>query len=133
MKLKRALFCFVLALVMGCSGLDRIEIPKELLAEGEDELRIHFFYEDMTVAIGSNERMHVAWWSDEVQMSDADVKVLQAAILHNVRDETGRQKAEALGLTRFPVMVVMNDKEIVLQTDDLNEAVDLLKKNKGDR
>ena len=34
------------------------------------------------------------------------------------------------GLTRFPVVVLVNDKEIVLKTDDLNEVVDFLKKNR---
>lgn len=129
MKFKSLLIGFVLAMVIGCSGLNKIEIPEELLAEGEDELRIHYFYEDANAANGPNEKTHVVWWSEEVQMSEADRKALQATILHNVGNETGRQKADALGLTRFPMVVLMNDKEIVLITDDLNEVINLLKKN----
>lgn len=130
MKFKSVLTGFVLAIVMGCSGLSKIEIPEELLAEREDELRIHYFYEDANAAKGPNEKTHVAWWSEEVRMSDADREVLQAAMLHNVRDETGRQRADAIGLTRFPIIVLVNDKEIVLKTDDLDEVIDFLKKNR---
>ncbi|MGG3280213.1 hypothetical protein [Paenibacillus solani] len=129
LKFKSLLTGLVLAMVIGCSGLNKIEIPEELLAEGQDELRIHYFYEDANAADGPNEKTHVVWWSEEVHMSDADRKALQATILHNVRDdETDRQKADALGLTRFPMVVLMNDKEIVLKTDDLNEVINLLKK-----
>lgn len=117
---------FVLAMVIGCSGLSKIEVPEELLAE-EDELRIHYFYEDANAANGPT---HVAWWSEEIHMSDADREVLQATILHNVRDETGRQTADVIGLARFPVIVLVNDKEVVLKTDDLNEVIDFLKKNR---
>ncbi|WP_433942040.1 hypothetical protein [Paenibacillus lautus] len=116
-------------MVIGCSGLSKIEVPEELLAE-EDELRIHYFYEDANAANGPNEQTHVAWWSEEIHMSDADREVLQATILHNVRDETGRQTADVIGLTRFPIVVLVNDKEIVLKTDDLNEVIDFLKKNR---
>jgi len=115
-------------MVIGCSGLNKIEIPEELLAEGQDELRIHYFYEDANAANGPNEKTHVVWWSEEGHMSDADRKALQATILHNVRDEAGRQKADALGLTRFPMVVLMNNKEIVLKTDDLNAVINFLKK-----
>lgn len=117
----------VLAFVIGCSGLSKIELPEELLAEREDEFRIHYFYEDANAA---NEPTHVAWWSEEVDMSDADREVLQATMLHNVRDETGRQRADAMGLTRFPIVVLVNDKEIALKSDDLNEVIDFLKKNR---
>lgn len=130
MKFRRVLSWFVLALVIGCSGSSKIEIPEELLAHGEDELRIHYFYEDANAAKGPNDQTHVAWWSEDVHMSDADREALQATVLHNVRDETVRQKADAVGLTRFPVVVLVNDKEIVLKTDDLNEAIDFLKKNR---
>lgn len=129
MRFRSLLTGLVLAMVMGCSGLNKIEIPEEMLAEGEDELRIHYFYEDANAANGPNEKTHVVWWSEEVHMSDADRKALQATIFHNVWDETGRQKADVLGLTRFPMIVLMNDKEIVLKTDDLNEVINLLKKN----
>lgn len=130
MKFRRGMCWFVLALVIGCSGLSKIEIPEELLAEREDEYRIHYFYEDANAANGPNEQTHVAWWSEEVHMSDADREVLQATMLHNVRDETGRQRADAIGLTSFPTVVLVNDKEIVLKTDDLNDVMDFLKKNK---
>ncbi|MCM3260858.1 hypothetical protein M3664_24045 [Paenibacillus lautus] len=120
---------FVLAMVIGCSGLSKIEVPEELLAE-EEELRIHYFYEYANAANGPNEQTHVAWWSEEIHVSDADREVLQATKLHNVRDETGRQMADAIGLTRFPIIVLVNDKEIVLKTDDLNEVIDFLKKNR---
>ncbi|MBY0164090.1 hypothetical protein H0178_51225 [Cytobacillus firmus] len=120
---------FVLAMVIGCSELSKIAVPEDLLA-GEDELRIHYFYEDANAANGPNEQTHVAWWSEEVHMSDADREVLQATMLHNVRDETGRQRADAIGLTSFPTVVLVNDKEIVLKTDDLNDVIDFLKKNK---
>lgn len=130
MKFRRVLAWFVLVIVIGCSGLSKIAVPEELLAEGEDELRIHYFYEDANAAEGPNEQTHVAWWSEDVHMADADREALQATTLHNVRDETVRQKADAVGLTRFPVVVLVNDKEIVLKTDDLNEVVDFLKKNR---
>ncbi|ETT60141.1 hypothetical protein MHI43_01370 [Paenibacillus sp. FSL H8-0457] len=129
MKFKSVLTGFVLAMVIGCSGLSKIAVPEDLLAE-EDELRIHYFYEDANAAKGPNEKTHVAWWSEEVRMSDADREVLQAAMLHNVRDETGRQRADAIGLTRFPIIVLVNDKEIVLKTDDLDDVIDSLKKNR---
>ncbi|PJN51306.1 hypothetical protein PAEVO_43970 [Paenibacillus sp. GM2FR] len=121
---------FVLVMVIGCSSLSKIEVPEELLAEGEDELRIHYFYEDANAAKEPDEQAHVVWWSEEVHMSDVDKEALQATILHNVRDETVRQKADAVGLTRFPMVVLVNDKEIVLKTDDLNDVIDFLKKNR---
>jgi hypothetical protein len=114
-------------MVIGCSSLSKIEVPEELLAEGEDELRIHYFYEDANAA---KEQAHVVWWSEEVHMSYADKEALQATTLHNVRDETVRQRADAVGLTRFPMVVLVNDKEIVLKTDDLNDVIDFLKKNR---
>ncbi len=127
MKFRSVMSWFVLAMVIGYSGLSKIEVPEELLAE-KDELRIHYFYEDANAANGPNEQTHVAWWSEEIHMSDADREVLQATNLHNVRDETGRQTADVIGLTRFPIVVLVNDKEIVLKTDDLNEVIDFLKK-----
>lgn len=129
MKFKSIITGFVLAMVIGCSELSKIAVPEDLLA-GEDEYRIHYFYEDANAANGPNEQTHIAWWSEEVHMSDADREVLQATMLHNVRDETGRQRADAIGLTSFPAVVLVNDKEIVLKTDDLNDVIDFLKKNK---
>jgi ribosome-binding ATPase YchF (GTP1/OBG family) len=99
-------------MVIGCSSLSKIEVPEELLAEGEDDLRIHYFYEDANAA------------------KEPDEQALQATTLHNVRDETVRQKADAVGLTRFPMVVLVNDKEIALKTDDLNDVIDFLKKNR---
>lgn len=129
MKFKSIITGFVLAMVIGCSELSKIAVPEDLLA-GEDEYRIHYFYEDANAANGPNEQTHVAWWSEEVHMSSPDREVLQATMLHNVRDETGRQRADAIGLTSFPTVVLVNDIEIVLKTDGLNDVMDFLKKNK---
>ncbi|MBX4151489.1 hypothetical protein K1X09_29695 [Paenibacillus lautus] len=131
MKFRRVLAWFVLVIVIGCSGLSKIAVPEDLLAEGEDELRIHYFYEDAHAANELDEQARIVWWSEEVDdMSDTDTEVLQATMLHNVREENAKQKAETLGLRRFPFFVVVNHKEIALKTADLNEVVDFLKKNR---
>lgn len=130
MKFRRVLVWFVMVIVIGCSGLSKIAVPEDLLAEGEDELRIHYFHEDAHAANELDEQARIVWWSEEVDdMPDADTEVLQAAMLHNVREEIAKQKAETLGLRRFPFFVVVNHKEIAL-TADLNEVVDFLKKNR---
>lgn len=59
MKFRRVLVWFVLVIVIGCSGLSKIAVPEDLLAEGEDELRIHYFYEDAHAANELDEQARI--------------------------------------------------------------------------
>lgn len=120
----RSIRCFVnvlgkifamllLVMAIGCSGTGKQDVLDFLSSDSKDQYKIHLFYETYS---GLDMKL-----LEFMNSSDELLKVIQGIQVYDLETPTNQEIADTIGLDRFPAIIVTNDKEVVLETQELED------------
>lgn len=112
--------CIALIFLVSCTSQDKKSTMDNLVSNSENTYTIHLFYEDNTEL--DNEIL--LYWNSQQKLR----KIIQGIQLYDVSRDNNNQIAKALEIKDFPVFIVMNNKEIVLKSDQMTEVKDFFDK-----
>ncbi|ANY72758.1 hypothetical protein BBD41_09235 [Paenibacillus ihbetae] len=79
----------------------------------KDQYKIHLVYETYS---GLDMKL-----LEFMNSSDELLKVIQGIQVYDLETPTNQEIADTIGLDRFPAIIVTNDKEVVLETQELED------------
>ncbi|MEK4120541.1 hypothetical protein [Paenibacillus sp. FSL W8-0919] len=103
----------LLVMALGCSGTSKQDVLDFLSSDSKDQYKIHLFYETYS---GLDMQL-----LEFMNSSDVLLKVIQGIQVYDLETPTNRDIADKIGLNRFPAIMVTNDKEVVLKTQELED------------
>lgn len=120
----RSIRCFVnvlgkifamllLVMAIGCSGTGKQDVLDFLSSDSKDQYKIHLFYETYS---GLDMKL-----LEFMNSSDELLEVIQGIQVYDLETPTNQEIADTIGLDRFPAIIVTNDKEVVLETQELED------------
>lgn len=120
----RSIRCFVnvlgkifamllLVMAIGCSGTGKQDVLDFLSSDSKDQYKIHLFYETYS---GLDMKL-----LEFMNSSDELLEVIQGIQVYDLETPTNQEIADTIGLDQFPAIIVTNDKEVVLETQELED------------
>lgn len=116
MKWMKGSALFLLMLILGCSGPSKQDVLEYLASDSADRYKIHLFYESRT-----DLDMQLL---EYMNSSDELLIIIQGIQLYDIDTPKNQEMAKKIGVDRYPAMVVTNNKEVVLVTQELEEVRD---------
>jgi len=103
----------LLLMAIGCSGTSKQDVLDFLSSDSKDQYKIHLFYETY-----SDHDMKLL---EFMNSSDDLLEVIQGIQVYDLETPTNQKIADTIGLDRFPAIIVTNDKEVVLETQEIED------------
>jgi len=103
----------LLLMAIGCSGTSKQDVLDFLSSDSKDQYKIHLFYETY-----SDLNMKLL---KLMNSSDDLLEVIQGIQVYDLETPTNQKIADTIGLDRFPAIIVTNDKEVVLETQEIED------------
>jgi len=103
----------LLLMAIGCSGTSKQDVLDFLSSDSKDQYKIHLFYETYS---GLDMKL-----LEFMNSSDDLLEVIQGIQVYDLETPTNQKIADKIGLDRFPAIIVTNDKEVVLETQEIED------------
>jgi len=103
----------LLVMAIGCSGTSKQDVLDFLSSDSKDQYKIHLFYETYS---GLDMKL-----LEFMNSSDELLEVIQGIQVYDLETPTNQEIADTIGLDRFPAIIVTNDKDVLLETQELED------------
>ncbi|WP_339322636.1 hypothetical protein [Paenibacillus sp. FSL W8-0194] len=113
MKLIKLIIICAFILTTGCSSTSKQSVLEYLSSDSSNRYKIHLFYDNQTQL---DDKL-LEYMNSKKELLER----IQGIQLYDVEVKKNKKMADAIGIDEFPAIIVTDNKEITLKTQNLND------------